>query len=82
MRDRHRVQGQALAQKKSRAFQLARLRMSEIDSLWLYRISIFTSLIICEEAESFKIKIFLALRSVARTTARSCSPTRSALADS
>jgi hypothetical protein len=36
--------------------------MGEIYSLWLYRISIVTSLIICEEVESFKIKRFLALR--------------------
>jgi hypothetical protein len=35
--------------------------MGEIDSLWLYRISIVTSLIICAEVESFKIKRFLAL---------------------
>jgi hypothetical protein len=69
IRHRHRVQGRALAQKKSRAFNLARLRIGEIYSLWLYRISILTSLIICDEVESFKIKRFLALRPVARMTA-------------
>jgi hypothetical protein len=43
---------------KSRAFNLARLRIGEIYSLSLYRISIATSLIMCEEVESFKIKVF------------------------
>jgi hypothetical protein len=48
--------------KKSHALDLARLRISEIYSLSLYRISIVTNVIISADAHSFKIKSFLAHR--------------------
>jgi hypothetical protein len=53
--------GKDAAQKKSRAFDLARLRLGEIYSLWLYRILSFVSPIILDEVESFNSKKVLAL---------------------
>jgi hypothetical protein len=48
---------------------LARLRIGEIYSLWLYRISSFVSFIIPHEVESFNSKSFLAFFGECKTAA-------------